>query len=132
MKPECGNVVQRSSKRPLKERGGIPDQEHPVLKSIAILAKHLKKAICLNRPYIQKYNNIHIMKYGYHPLPYIIDELANPKPHSFMTLLPCKESPSKTVLSLIECHYSMTTLLIWSKLTQSRCSSPFSHPKVLN
>ena len=46
---------ENSSKMPLKERGGVPDQEHPVLNNTAILAKQLKKAICLNRPYIQKY-----------------------------------------------------------------------------
>ena len=35
------------------------------------------------------------MKYGFHPLPYISDEIHNPKPDSFMTLIPCKYSPSK-------------------------------------
>ena len=39
-------------------------------------------------------------EYGCHPLPYISDEISNPKPHSFMTLLPCKVSPSKLALSL--------------------------------
>ena len=30
--------------RLLKDRGGIPDQEHPVLNNTVILAKQLKKA----------------------------------------------------------------------------------------
>ena len=49
---EC---IEKSSKRPLKERGRIPDWEHPVLNNTVILAKQPKKAICLNIPYIQKY-----------------------------------------------------------------------------
>ena len=57
------------------------------------------------------------MKYGFHPLPYIVCELPNPKPHPIMALLPCKSSPSKIVFSFIEFHHSMTALLIWSKLT---------------
>ena len=28
--------IQDSSKRPLKERGGIPDQEHPMLNNIIL------------------------------------------------------------------------------------------------
>ena len=31
LKPNSGQCITNSPKRPLKERGGIPDQEHPVL-----------------------------------------------------------------------------------------------------
>ena len=103
--PECGNIVQTLPLRPLKDRCGIPDQEHPVLKYTAILAKKMKKSICLNRPYIQKYIIHQHEPYGCHPLPYIRNEISNPKPHSFMTLLPCKVYPSKTALSLHKCPF---------------------------
>ena len=115
---------------PLKERGWIPDREHPVLNSTAILAKQMKRATRLNRP--SRNNNQNITPYGCHPLPYISYELPHPWPHSIRSLLPCIQSPSKIALSHHEWHSSITTLLIWSKLTQSSCSSPFSHLRVLN
>ena len=43
----CAN----SSKGPIKEIGGILDQEHPMLNNTVILAKQLKRATSLNRPY---------------------------------------------------------------------------------
>ena len=53
-------------------------------------------------------------EYFFHPIPYISDELSNPKPHSLKALSPCMTSPSKIVLSLHKCpllHESVVDLV---------------------
>ena len=60
------------------------------------------------------------MNNGCHPLPFISYELANPKPYPKISLHSQKASPSKAASSLIDDHSSMTSLLIWSRLTQPK------------
>ena len=69
------------------------------------------------------------MKYGFHILPYIIFELPTPKPHPIMTLIPCKESPSKTSMSLHKCPLLHENVVDVVKVDPVKVFQPLFPPK---
>ena len=92
-------IVQFSSKRPLKERGGIPAREYPMLKNIANSTKQLKDA----RSHTDhKINN---KKHNHLWLPFPPYKKCEPSQlgsHSLKSLLSWRLSPIHTALSLID------------------------------